>query len=51
MDAMRLVPDIRNYLTERHRVERFDVAVDQLDEPTRKTLIRIIREQVDSPDR
>lgn len=51
MDAMRLVPDIRNYLTERHRVERFDVAVDHLDEPTRKMLIRIIREQVESPDR
>ena len=50
-DAQRVVPDIRNYLEEKHRVERFDLAVDELDPQARNMLIRIVREQLYSPDR
>ncbi len=50
-DAMRLVPDIRNYVDQKQRVERFDLAVDKLDSQSRNMLIRIIREQLHSPDR
>lgn len=50
-DAMRVIPDIRNYLDERARVERFDLAVESLDQQTRNMLIRIIREQLLTPAR
>lgn len=50
-DVVRLIPDIRNYLEERKRVERFDLAVDELDTPSRNMLVRIVREQLYSPDR
>ena len=50
-DAMRLVPDIRNYLEEQRRVERFDVAQDALDAQSRTMLARILKEQLSSPNR
>ncbi len=50
-DAIRLVPDIRNYLEERRRVERFDLTQGSLDPQARETLARILREQISSPSR
>ena len=50
-DAIRLVPDIRNYLEERKRLERFDLAQDTLDTQSRTMLARILKEQLSSPNR
>lgn len=50
-DARRLLPDIRTYLEEKRRVDRFDLAVGELDQRTRDMVIRIIREQLDSEKR
>ncbi|MHC5108702.1 MAG: hypothetical protein ACYTHJ_02340 [Planctomycetota bacterium] len=50
-DAVRLFPDIRNFMEERKRVERCDLAVGDLDMATRRTLVKIIREQLYSPTR
>lgn len=50
-DAIRLVPDIRNYLEERQRVERFEHALDSLDGPSCDMLIRLIKEQLNSSKR
>lgn len=45
-DAIRLVPDIRNYLDERRRVKLFDAGLQNLDPPTRATLARLLRDQL-----
>ena len=50
-DAIRLVPDIRNYLEERQRVEKFEQALNSLDGPSRDMLARLIKEQLSSPKR
>lgn len=50
-DAIRLVPDIRNYLEERQRVEKFEQALNSLDGPSRDMLSRLIKEQLTSPKR
>lgn len=50
-DAIRLVPDIRNYLEEQSRVERFQSGMKSLDRPTRETMARLLREQLQSPKR
>jgi hypothetical protein len=50
-DAVRLVPDIRNYLDERGRVEKCKSALDNLNEPARKQLVNLLREQLSSPKR
>jgi len=50
-DAIRLVPDIRNYLDEKRRVEKFEQALGSLDKPSRDMLVRILREQLRSPKR
>ncbi|GMU20039.1 MAG: hypothetical protein AMXMBFR13_01400 [Phycisphaerae bacterium] len=47
-DASRLVPDIRNYLDEQRRIERFHAAMNQLDDPTRLMMARLLREQLQS---
>ena len=50
-DAVRLVPDIRNYLEERERVKKFDNALKGLDQPARDMLGQLMREQLKSPKR
>lgn len=45
-DAIRLVPDIRNYLEERERVKKFDSALKSLDQPSRDMLAQLMREQL-----
>lgn len=50
-DAIRLVPDIRNYLEERNRVDRFEQALTSLDDQSRHTLVRLINEQLTSDRR
>ena len=50
-DAVRLVPDIRNYLEEKRRVERFEQAKDTLDKNSRELLARLLKEQLRSPKR
>lgn len=50
-DAVRLVPDIRNYFDERERVKKFDSALKSLDQPSRDMLAKLLREQLTSPKR
>ena len=47
-DAIRLVPDIRNYLDEKRRVEKFEQALGTLDTSSREMLVRVLREQLRS---
>lgn len=48
-DAVRLVPNIRNYLEEHRRIERCSVAVDTLDSDSRALLARILKDDLASP--
>jgi hypothetical protein len=50
-DAIRLVPDIRNYLEEKRRVEKFEQALGTLDASSRDMLVRVLREQLRSHTR
>jgi hypothetical protein len=50
-DAVRLVPDIRNYLDEKRRVEKFEQALQSLDKASRDMLVRLLREQLRSATR
>ncbi|MCP4250349.1 MAG: hypothetical protein GY778_25175 [bacterium] len=50
-DAIRLVPDIRNYLEERQRVERCRMALHTFDAASRSALVRVLREQLERPNR
>ena len=50
-DAIRLVPDIRNYLEERQRVSKFEQALNSLDDASRQMLVRLVREQLRSSTR
>jgi len=50
-DAIRLVPDIRNYLDEKQRVEKFEQALGTLDKSSREMLVRLLREQLRSTAR
>ncbi len=50
-DAIRLVPDVRNYLDEKRRVEKFEQAMDTLDKSSRDMLARLLREQLRSNKR
>jgi len=50
-DARRLVPDIRNYLEEQARVERFNVALHTFDAASRAALARVLKEQLTSRTR
>ena len=45
-DAMRLVPDIRNFLDEKERVAKFRNAIDNLDPSSCKMLIKLLSEQL-----
>jgi len=50
-DAVRLVPDLRNYLEERERVAKLDQALHSLDTPSRAMLARLMKEQLTSSKR
>ena len=50
-DAIRLVPDIRNYLDEQQRVERCNVALHTFDKTSRAALARVLTEQLRKSDR
>jgi len=50
-DAIRLVPDIRNYLDEQRRVERFEQSLKSLDADARKMLLRLLQDQLRNADR
>ena len=50
-DAIRLVPDIRNFLAEKRRVEKFEQAMSTLDKTSRDMLHRVLTEQLRSPNR
>lgn len=45
-DAMRLVPDIRNYFDEQRRVEKCEVALTELDQTSRKMLLKLLQDQL-----
>jgi len=50
-DAMRLVPDIRNFLDEKQRVAKFENALNNLDAASRKMLVKLLSEQLASSKR
>jgi len=50
-DAVRLVPDIRNYFDEQRRVEKFEQALTTLDKTSRDLLVRVLREQLRQTNR
>ena len=50
-DAIRLVPDIRNYLDEQRRVEKFEQSLQTLDKDARKMLLRLLKDQLRTSDR
>jgi hypothetical protein len=45
-DAIRLVPDIRNYLDEQRRVEKCEQALHNLDKTGRDLLLRLLKDQL-----
>lgn len=50
-DAIRLVPDIRNYLEERRRIEKCNLALHTFDATSRAMLARVLKEQLHSSAR
>lgn len=50
-DAVRLVPDIRNYLAEQERVNRFETALHTVDQQSRTMLAQVLRQQLRSDQR
>ena len=50
-DAIRLVPDIRNYLDERRRIEKFNLALHTYDSTSRSMLARVLKEQLRTSNR
>lgn len=50
-DAVRLVPDIRNFLDEKRRIQKFNEAMGTLDPTSRKMLAKLLRDQLTSPNR
>jgi hypothetical protein len=50
-DAIRLVPDIRNYLEQQERVHKLDQAMQALDQNSRDMLANLLREQLRSEKR
>jgi cell fate (sporulation/competence/biofilm development) regulator YlbF (YheA/YmcA/DUF963 family) len=50
-DAIRQVPSIRNYLEEKQRVERFEMAMKSMDRTTRDLLVKVLAEQLSSSKR
>ena len=50
-DAIRLVPDIRNYLDEQRRVEKCEQALKNPDPASQKLLLRLLQDQLRSDKR
>lgn len=50
-DAIRLVPDIRNFLDEQRRVEKCEQALKNLDDGSRTLLLSLLKEQLRSDKR
>jgi hypothetical protein len=50
-DAVRLVPNIRNYMEEKARLDRFNHALANLDDDNRELLVKLLREMQESPTR
>ena len=50
-DAVRLVPQIRNYLDQKRRVQKYHETANMMDGSTRDMLIRILKEQLYSEKR
>jgi hypothetical protein len=50
-DAVRLMPDIRNYLDEKRRINQFESALKSLNHSSRDTIARILREHLASARR
>jgi len=50
-DAVRLVPDIRNYLDEQERVTKCKGAIEHLDRSSRQMLAKLLKEQLQSAKR
>jgi len=49
-DAVRLAPDIRNYLDDRRRLELFNAGLKEPDSSTCATLARLLRDQLVNPN-
>lgn len=50
-DAIRLVPDIRNYLEEKERVAKLNHALNALDQSSRDMIANLMRDQLRSDNR
>jgi cell fate (sporulation/competence/biofilm development) regulator YlbF (YheA/YmcA/DUF963 family) len=50
-DAIRLIPDIRNYFTEKRRIEKFENAISSFDKSSRELLHRLLNEKLRCPKR
>jgi hypothetical protein len=50
-DAIRLVPDIRNFLDEQQRISKFENASKQLDQTSRSMLCKLLNEQLRTANR
>lgn len=50
-DAVRLLPSIRAYMDEKCRLDRFDSALDNLDDANRQLLVHVVNEMLGSPTR
>jgi hypothetical protein len=50
-DAIRLFPDIRNYFSEKRRIEKFENAIAGFDKTSRELLHRLLSEKLRCPKR
>jgi len=50
-DAVRLMPSLRAYMEEKDRLDRFNRAMANLDEPNRQILAQVVSEMLSSPKR
>lgn len=50
-DAVRLLPNIRSYMEEKDRLNRFNAAFAELDDDNRRLLVDILREKISSTTR
>lgn len=50
-DAVRLMPSLRAYMEEKDRLDRFNRAMANLDEPNRHILTQVVSEMLSSPKR
>jgi hypothetical protein len=48
-DAVHLLPNIRSYMEDKERLDRFNAALASLDDANRKLLVEVLREKLASP--